>query len=106
MFSLFASPDINIWGLGEFETVMQTQHKVEYLHNCQEFSKLLECFYQVMQTQGKKVSHYFYKTTFPRKKQNSLFMALMKREILTSQEVLYTKFCMHNQCLFCKKDAF
>ena len=59
-----------------------------------------------MQTQGKKVSHYFYKTTFPRKKQNSLFMALMKREILTSQEVLYTKFCVHNQCLFCKKDAF
>ena len=33
-------------------------------------------------------------------------MALIKREILTSRKVLYTKFCTCNQFLFCKKDAF
>jgi len=33
-------------------------------------------------------------------------MALIKIEILTSREVLYTKSCMRNQFLFCKKDAF
>ena len=32
-------------------------------------------------------------------------MALIKREILTSQEMLYTKFHMRTQFLFCKKDA-
>ena len=30
-------------------------------------------------------------------------MALIKREILTSCEVLYTKYCTHNQFLFCEK---
>ena len=33
-------------------------------------------------------------------------MALIRREILTSRKVLYTKFCTCNQFLFCKKDAF
>ena len=32
-------------------------------------------------------------------------MALIKREILTSHKVLDTKSCMHNQFLFCKKEA-
>ena len=27
-----------------------------------------------------------------------MFRPLIKREILTSQEVLYTKFCARNQC--------
>ena len=40
-------------GLGEFETVMQTRDEVEGLHNCREFSRPLECLYQVMQTQEK-----------------------------------------------------
>ena len=39
----------------------------------------------------KKVFFCFYKITFPRKKKNSLFRLLIKREILTSREVLYTK---------------
>ena len=39
----------------------------------------------------KKVLYCFYKITFPRKKNNSLFRLLIKREILTSREVLYTK---------------
>ena len=30
-------------------------------------------------------------------------MALIKREILTSRKVLYTKSCTRNQFLFCKK---
>ena len=33
-------------------------------------------------------------------------MALINIEILTSRELLYTKSCMRNQLLFCKKDAF
>ena len=33
-------------------------------------------------------------------------MALIKREIHTSREVLYTKSCTRNQFLFCKKDPF
>ena len=33
-------------------------------------------------------------------------MVLIKREILTSREVVYTKSCSRNQFLFCKKEAF
>ena len=33
-------------------------------------------------------------------------MVLIKREILTSCKVLYTKFCKRNQFLFSKKEAF
>ena len=33
-------------------------------------------------------------------------MALIKKEILISREVVYTKSCTRNQYLFCKKDAF
>ena len=40
---------------------------------------------------GKNVFYCFYKITFPRKKKNSLFRLLIKREILTSRKVLYTK---------------
>ena len=32
-------------------------------------------------------------------------MTLIKRKILTSREVLYTKSCTRNQFLFCKKVA-
>ena len=35
----------------------------------------------------------FIKKTFPRKKQNSLFKAMIKRKILASREVLYTNKC-------------
>ena len=39
-----------------------------------------------------------------KKKNAKLFvMALIKREILTSREVLYTKSCTRNQFLFAKK---
>ena len=37
------------------------------------------------------------------KTHNSFFMALIKREILTSRKVLSTKSCTRNQFLFCKK---
>ena len=73
---------------------MQTFDFASGLHNCQEFSQPLECLYLAMQTQGKNF-YCFYKITFPRKKKNSLFRLLIKREILTSRcrkvEVLYTK---------------
>ena len=39
----------------------------------------------------KNVFHCFYKITFQRKKKNSLFRLLIKREIPTSREILYTK---------------
>ena len=58
-----------------------------------------------MQMQEKSFKYCFHYLTFLRKKL-SLSMALIKREILTSCKVLYTKFCTCNQFLFCKKDAF
>ena len=39
----------------------------------------------------KKVFYCFYKITFRRKKKNPLFRLLIKREILTSREIWYTK---------------
>ena len=71
--------------------VMQTLDVVSGLHNCREFSQPLECLYQATQTQEKKNFYCCYKITFPRRKKNSLFRLLIKREILTSREVLYTK---------------
>ena len=60
------------------------------MHNYQEFSQPLVCLYQAMQTQEKSflllVLNYL-----RRKKKNSLFRLLIKREILTSREVLYKK---------------
>ena len=69
---------------------METLDVVSGLHDCKELSQPVECLYQAMQTQ-EKVFFCFYKITFPRKKKNSLFRLLIKREILTSREVLYTK---------------
>ena len=56
---------------------------------------------------GKKLCFYcFYKLTFPRQNAKFFVMAVIKRKILTSHAVLYTKSCMCNQFLFCKKDTF
>ena len=46
--------------------------EVEGFHNCREFSQSLECLYQAMQTQEKKVFYRFYKITLPRKKTQTL----------------------------------
>ena len=52
---------------------------------------------------GKKFSfNCFYKITFPRKKKNSLFRLLIKREILTCREVLYTKLNVISSCFAIK----
>ena len=51
----------------------------------------------------KKVFYCFYSITFPRKKRKTLWMALIKREILTSRKILSTKSCTRNRFLFCKK---
>ena len=51
----------------------------------------------------KKVFYCFYNITFSRKNARLFVMALIKREILTSRKVLYTKSCTRNQFLFCKK---
>ena len=59
-----------------------------------------------MQIQGKKVFYCFYKLTFLRKNVTLFVMTLIKREILTSHEVLYMKSCLCNQFLFCKKEVF
>ena len=69
---------------------MQTLDFVSGLHNCQDSPNpssvdIMLCKHR------KKVFYCFYKTTFPRKKENSLFRLLIKREILTSREVSYTK---------------
>ena len=63
--------------------------------------------YIKLSIQSKRNVYYFYKKSFPeKKKQNSLFTAPIKRNILTSREVLYTKFSPYNKFLFCKNDAF
>ena len=72
---------------------MQTRDEVEDFHNCLEFPQPVECLYQAVQTQEKN----FLLLLF--------YMALIKREILTSLEVLYTKL-VRESVLFCKKDAF
>ena len=69
---------------------MQTLDFVSGLHNCQDSPNpssldIMLCKHR------KKVFYCFYKTTFPRKKKNSVFRLLIKREILTSREVLYKK---------------
>ena len=64
------------------------------LHNCGEFSQPQECLVSdYANTYRKKVLYCFYELTFPRKNADLFIMALIKREILTSLEVLYTKFC-------------
>ena len=84
---------------------MQTQDEVEGLHKCREFSQPLECLYQDMQTQEKSfLICCFYKTE--KKRKTLLFRALIKRQILTSCEVLYTKVVRVISPCFAKKDAF
>ena len=80
--------------MGEFETVMQTRDEVEGVDNCREFYQPLECLYQAMQTPEKSflllLEHYF------SEKNPKLFvMAMIKKEILTSRKVLYTKSILH-----------
>ena len=69
---------------------MQTLDFVLSLHNCQDSPNPSSVYIRLCKHK-KKVIYYFYKITFPRKKKNSLFRLLIKREILTSREVLYTK---------------
>ena len=66
-------------GLGEFKTVMQTRVNVEGLHNCREFFQPLECLCQATHAQEKGL-YCFYKTTFKKKKKNSLLMELIKEK--------------------------
>ena len=63
----------------------------------------LACIYQAMQIQKKKVFYCFYKLTFPRKNTKLFVRAPIKREILTSCEVLYTMSCTRNQFCFSMK---
>ena len=70
---------------------MQTRDEVGGFHNGREFPQPLECLYQDMQTQEKKVFYCFYEITLREKSKSLLFRALIKREILTSREVLHTK---------------
>ena len=51
----------------------------------------------------KKVFYCFYKKNFPKKNAKLFVMELIKREILTSRKVVYTKAFTCNQSLFCKK---
>ena len=71
---------------------MQTRDEVEVegFHNCQDSPNPLSVYIRLCKHR-KKVFYCFYKITFPRRKKNSLFRLLVKREILTSREVLYTK---------------
>ena len=69
---------------------MQTLDFVSGLHNCQDSPNPSSVYIRLCKHR-KKVFYCFYKITFRRKKKNSLFRLLVKREILTSREVLYTR---------------
>ena len=59
------------------------------------FSQPHKCLYQAMPIGEKSYVFYcFYKLTFPRQNAKFFVMALIKRKILTSHPVLYTKSCM------------
>ena len=89
--------------MGEFLTVMQTRDEVECLHNCREFSQPLECLYQDKQTQEKSFV-LLLQNNFPEKQSKTLlFRALIKREILKSRDVLYTKLVLVISLCFVKK---
>ena len=76
------------------------------LHNYGEFSQPLEFFISgYANPVRKKFSISFIKELSREEKQLSLFMTLIKSEILTSRKVLYTAFGTRNQFLFCKTDA-
>ena len=83
---------------------MQTQDAVEGLHNGQEFSQPCECKHR------KKHFLVLLWNNFPKKNSKTLlFRALIKREIVTSREVLYSKLvhlispCFPNKMLFSLK---
>ena len=65
---------------------MQIRDEVKGLQNGREFSQPFECLYQDMETQDKKFS-----IAFMKKLSRALVQSLIKREILTSREVLLTK---------------
>ena len=71
--------------MGEFKTVIETRDEVENSLNPSSVCIRL-CKYR------KKVFYSFYKSTFRRKNAKLFVIALTKTEILTSREVLYTKF--------------
>ena len=75
---------------------------VSGLHICLEFPNPPRVHTRLCK-HWKKVFYCFYKITFPRNNAKLFVMALIKREILTSHKVLYTKSCTRNQFLFCKK---
>ena len=75
-----------------------------YKHKSQglgEFSQPLECLYQAIYANlyKKKVPYCFYKLTLLRKNAKLFVMALIKREILTSREVLYMYMKFHTHII-------
>ena len=78
-------------GLGKFETVVQTRDEVEGLHYCRDFPNPSTVSIRICKHR-KKVFYCFFKKNFQeRKSKTILFRALIKTEIFTSRELLYTK---------------
>ena len=79
---MFALPDLNTRGVGRIRhsyaiTVENSpNHSSVYIRLCKYRKKVFNCYYKKRSRE---------------KTQNSLFRAMIKREILTSHEVLYTK---------------
>ena len=64
-------------------------------------------FHYILYKYRKNVFYCFINWLYQEKTQNCMFFKpLIKREILTSRKVVYTKACSCNQFLFWKKDAF
>ena len=92
--------------MGENETVIQARDDSSRVSITVENSPNASSVYIRLCKHRKKIFFSFYKIFFLEKEKNTLFyMALIKREILTSLEVLYTKL-VRESVLFCKKDAF
>ena len=79
---------------------MQTRDEVEDLHN------YCRVFISGYVNTEKKSFLLLLLIHFPEKKKKNSVMALIKRKILPSREVLYTQSCTRNQFLFSKKAAF
>ena len=102
-FSVFAQPDINTRLVGRIRDSYANPRRSRGLHNCREFSQPSSIYIRICKHR-KNVFFCFYKITFPRKKTKTpLFKALIKREILTSREVLYAKLVREISLCFAKK---
>ena len=107
MFAVFAWPDINARGVGRIRDTCAIPKTKSRVCISVENSPNPSSVYIRVCKHRKKSFLLLLGNNFPEEKSKTLlFRALIKREILTSREVLYTKLVRVIQSLFCKKKCF